>query len=157
MKPQLEAQASALGVSDRVIFLGAVDRVAVRRLLQASDVFLQPSLYEGQSNAVLEAMHQGLPIIVSDIPEQRETVLDPQTGEVGGLVVPLGDTVAWTKALADLRRDPECRASLSAAARVIVERRFSLRRMIDGFEAELVVSSPRASAATTRQNAAVPR
>lgn len=157
LKPQLEAQASALGVSDRVIFLGAVDRVAVRRLLQASDAFLQPSLYEGQSNAVLEAMHRGLPIIVSDIPEQRETVLDPQTGEVGGLVVPLGDTVAWTKALADLRRDPECRASLSAAARVIVERRFSLRRMIDGFEAELVVSSPRASAATTRQNAAVPR
>lgn len=157
LRSQLEAQARASGVIDRIYFLGALDQMEVRRLLRAADVFVQPSFYEGQSNAVLEAMHAALPIIVSDIPEQRETVLDPDMGEVGGMVMPLGDMTAWTNALNDLRTDPKRRASLSAAARAIVERRFALSRMIDGFEAELCLSSPRASAATTRQSAAAPR
>lgn len=154
LNPQLEAKARAAGVISQIIFLGAVDRAGVRRLLRAADVFVQPSLYEGQSNAVLEAMHAALPIIVSDIPEQRETVLDPDTGEIGGMVVPLGDTTAWANALNTLRADSDRRAFLSAAAKAIVERRFALSRMIDGFETELIVSSHRANAATIRRSAA---
>lgn len=139
-RPRLEAEVQALGLTHRVRFLGALDQTGVRRLLRAADVFVQPSHYEGQSNAVLEAMHAGLPIVVSDIPEQRETLLDPDTGETGGLLLPLGDASVWATALEDLRRDPERRSALSTAARSIVERRFTLERMIDGFEAELCLS-----------------
>ena len=139
-RPRLEAEVEALGLAHRVRFLGALDQTGVRRLLRAADVFVQPSLYEGQSNAVLEAMHAGLPIAVSDIPEQRETLVDPDTDETGGLLVPLNDLSAWTTALEDLRTDPESRSALSAAALSIVERRFTLDRMIDGFEAELCLS-----------------
>lgn len=137
LRSELEAHAKVLGVTDRIIFLGALDRRGVRLLLRAADIFVQPSLFEGQSNAVLEAMHSSLPVVVSDIPEQRETVLDPATGDIGGLLVTLSDTMAWTRALEELRIDPERSALLSATGQAMVERRFALDRMIDGFEAEL--------------------
>jgi glycosyltransferase involved in cell wall biosynthesis len=85
-------------------------------------------------------MHQGLPIIVSDIPEQRETVADEDTGEVGALLPPLGEVEAWTKALDSLAADPGLRTRLSATAQAIVIRKFTLTRMIDGFEAVLAPS-----------------
>ncbi len=135
LRPELEAQAAALGFADRVIFLGALGRTAVRDLLRASDAFVQSSLYEGQSNAVLEAMNEGLPIIVSDIPEQRETIVDEQTGEMGGVLAPLHDVQAWTRALQEVRDDAELRERLSTTARTLVARHFTLDRMIDGFEA----------------------
>lgn len=137
LQPSLVAQAAELGVSDRIIFLGALGRAAVRNLLAAADAFVQSSLYEGQSNAVLEAMHQGLPIIVSDIPEQRETVADEDTGEVGALLPPLGEIDAWTQALDSVAADQALRAQLSTTAQAIVVRKFTLTRMIDGFEAVL--------------------
>lgn len=137
LRETLQAQCVALGIRDRVRFLGALSRDEVRRLLAAADVFVQASLYEGQSNAVLEAMHQGLPVLVSDIPEQRETVLDETSGEEGGLVAPLGDVEGWTEAMERLRCDGDLRARLSASAQAIVRRLFTLERMIDGFETVL--------------------
>ena len=140
LRASLEAQVAASGLAGRVIFLGAIDRAAVRRLLRAADVFVQPSLFEGQSNAVLEAMHAALPIVASDIAEQRETLVDPESGEAAGLLVPPDDALAWTRALSDLHANPQWRASLAAAASERVERRFGLNRMIDGFEAALGLS-----------------
>lgn len=140
LRAGLETQATGLGLTDRILFLGALDQPDVRRLLRAADVFVQPSLYEGQSNAVLEAMHAGLPIIVSDIPEQRETVLDPETGEVGGLLIPANDPSAWSRVLNQLRLDPQRRTRLSVTAKALVKRRFALSRMVDGFEAALGLS-----------------
>jgi len=140
LRSSLEAQVAASGLAGRVIFLGAIDRAAVRRLLRAADVFVQPSLFEGQSNAVLEAMHAALPIVASDIAEQRETLVDPETDEAAGLLVPPDDAPAWTRALNDLHADPQRRASLAETASESVERRFGLNRMIDGFEAALGLS-----------------
>jgi glycosyltransferase involved in cell wall biosynthesis len=140
LRASLEAQVAASGLAGRVIFLGAIDRAAVRLLLRAADVFVQPSLFEGQSNAVLEAMHAALPIVASDIAEQRETLVDPETGEAAGLLVPPYDVQAWTRALNDLHADPQRRASLAETASESVERRFGLNRMIDGFEAALGLS-----------------
>lgn len=157
LRPFLEAQIAALGLSDRVILLGATGRATVRRLLSAADVFVQPSLYEGQSNAVLEAMHAGLPILVSDIPEQRETLVDPETNQAAGAFLPPEIPAAWAVALKALHADPERRARLGRAARALVDRSFTLERMIDGFETALELSRPRASPATTPQSAADPR
>lgn len=142
LRPQLEAQAASLGMADRVIFLGALGRSAIRDLLRASDAFVQSSLYEGQSNAVLEAMNEGLPIIVSDIPEQRETVVDEQTGEMGGMLAPLHDIDAWARALQEVRDDPALRERLSRTARTLVNRHFTVDKMIDGFEAAIAPAAP---------------
>lgn len=136
LRPELDALAASLGITDRVIFLGALDREQIRHLLKASDIFIQASLYEGQSNAVLEAMHQGLPILVSDIPEQRETVVDDD-GKEAALLAPLGDVKAWAAQFGKLRDDEALRRRLAAEAQEMVARRFSLKRMIDGFETVL--------------------
>jgi glycosyltransferase involved in cell wall biosynthesis len=133
LRGPLEKAALDLGVNDRVRFLGAVTRQAVRELLAASDVFIQTSAYEGQSNAVLEAMHAGLPIIVGDIPTQRETVCD-EAGTPVAILAPLGDPQGWRDGMARLRDQPVLRARMGATAKALVKRRFALAEMIDGFE-----------------------
>lgn len=60
------AQARALGLADRVHFLGAVDDV--RPLLHAADLYVMPSRFEGFSIAVLEALAMGLPALLADVP-----------------------------------------------------------------------------------------
>jgi len=136
-RAELEARVAGLGVSDRVIFLGARGRQECRDLLRAADAFVQSSRFEGQSNAVLEAMHEALPMVLSDIPEQRETIEDPVNGEVGGLLAPLTDVPAWAQALNKIHGDPDLRRQVSEKAKALVEARFTLERMIDGFEREL--------------------
>jgi glycosyltransferase involved in cell wall biosynthesis len=122
-----------LGAQDRIHFLGALPHSRVVDLLRAADGFVQTSLFEGQSNSTLEAMHEGLPIVCSDIPMQRETVCE-EGGAAAARVVALDDFEGWREALLALRDDPAASADLGARARALVRRRFTLTRMIDGFE-----------------------
>jgi glycosyltransferase involved in cell wall biosynthesis len=141
-RPMLEAIVRDKNIASRVRFLGNVDRSGAVALLKAADVFVQPSLYEGQSNAVLEAMHAGLPIIVSDIPEQRETVCDVD-GTPSALLYGLDDPAGWSEGIGRLIADVQEREALGASAKALVERRFSLTAMINGFEKVLVEETRR--------------
>lgn len=141
LRPELEQHARKLGIENRVLFMGALDRQEIRHFLKAMDVFVQTSLYEGQSNAVLEAMHAGLPMVLSDIPEQRETVVN-EAGDACSLLAPLGDLPAWQKALQELETWPEVRTALGEGATRHVNARFTLDAMIDGFERALVTDRP---------------
>lgn len=69
-RPALTEQVRSLGLKDRVIMPGY--RTDVLGLMKRADVFVNPSLYEGQPNTVVEAMACGCPLVVSDIPEHRE-------------------------------------------------------------------------------------
>lgn len=144
-RADLEARAAELGVADRILFLGARGRQECRDLLRAADAFVQSSRFEGQSNAVLEAMHEGLPMALSDIPEQRETIQDPETGEIAGLLAPVSDVAAWSDALNRIHGDERLRRTLAERATSMVEARFTLGQMIDGFEAVLVPRSAKAA------------
>lgn len=64
LRPNVEQQAAALGIRDRIIFTGV--RTDVDRLLQAMDVFLMPSLFEGLPVSIVEAQAAGLPCLISD-------------------------------------------------------------------------------------------
>ena len=64
LRPDVERQAEALGIRDRVLFTGV--RTDVDRLLQAMDVFLMPSLFEGLPVSIVEAQAAGLPCLISD-------------------------------------------------------------------------------------------
>jgi glycosyltransferase involved in cell wall biosynthesis len=127
------ALAQDLGADDRIHFLGALPHDRVLDLLRAADGFVQTSLFEGQSNSTLEAMHEGLPIVCSDISMQRETVCD-ENGVSAAHLVALDDFEGWRDALIALRDDPVAGIELGARARALVQRRFTLARMIDGFE-----------------------
>jgi glycosyltransferase involved in cell wall biosynthesis len=128
-----QALARDLGADDRIHFLGALPHDRVTDLLRAADGFVQTSLFEGQSNSTLEAMHEGLPIVCSDIPMQRETVCE-ENGDIAARLVALDDFEGWRDALLAVRDDPAAAAELGARAKALVLRKFTLTRMIDGFE-----------------------
>ncbi|MGN6516592.1 MAG: glycosyltransferase, partial [Rhizomicrobium sp.] len=131
------ALARELGAERRVHFLGNVPHKRIKDLLRAADGFVQTSLFEGQSNSILEAMHEGLPIVCSDIPMQRETLCE-ESGRPAAMLVPLEDFEAWRNAFIRLRDDQDYAAELGARACALVSRRFTLDRMIDGFESVIL-------------------
>ena len=109
-------------------FLGRVPDV--HPLLHAADVLVLPSLSEGLSNIVLEAMATGLPVVGTAIGGLREQIEDGVTG----LLVAPRDADALVQALMTLLREPERRAKMGAAARIRVEQRYSLASMVDAYE-----------------------
>lgn len=120
----LEARAGALGLGDRVAFLG--HRPDVPALLGAADLVVLPSLYEGMPLALLEAMAAAKPVVASAIPGNDEAIRDGETG----LLVPPRDPDALAAAIRTLLGDPRRAGRLGAAARARVEERFSLASMV---------------------------
>lgn len=132
LQDSLLAQGRRLGVEHRVHLLGTLRRSDIPDLLRAADIFVQPSLFEGQSNALLEAMNEGLPVLVSEIPAQVETLHDDGE-EPAGMILPLDNLARWTEAIDLVLRDNDLRSALTASARKRASL-FSLERMGDGFE-----------------------
>lgn len=114
--------AARLGVSDRITWLGALppDEVPARLLL--ADIFIQPSRYEGLSNAAIEAMSCNLPIIVTDCGGIDEYIDSSQ-----GWVVPIENPEALASAMKSaLSTSPEVRRKMGESCRQIVEREFDI-------------------------------
>ncbi len=110
---QLEAEAGGLGLGGRVRFHGWLGRDALRLTLQAADLFVLPSLEEGMSIALLEAMACGLPIVATRVAGSTELVAD---GENGLLVDPR-DAEGLARAVGRLLADPELRGRMGRASR----------------------------------------
>ncbi len=123
LRGELEAETTRLGIADRVLFLGRRDDVP--ELLAACDVFALPSLYEGSSLAVLEAMAAYRPVVTSAIGGSDELIADGESG----LLVPPGDAGALAAALRRLLGDAELRAALVGRARQRVDAEFSRAAM----------------------------
>jgi len=109
-------------------FLGKVSDV--RPLFHAADVVVLPSLTEGLSNVVLEAMATSLPVVGTRIAGVRELIDDGVTG----LVVAPRNADALVEALTTVLRDPDLRAKMGRAARIRVEQRYSVDPMVDAYE-----------------------
>jgi colanic acid/amylovoran biosynthesis glycosyltransferase len=102
---------------------------AVALQLQASHVFLLPSLEEGLPTVVLEAMASGVPVVATDCGGVSEAVTDG----VEGFVVPPRDAEALATALTRLWREPELRKRMGEAGRRTATSRFRLDRHLDEF------------------------
>jgi len=127
MRASLEAFAVELGVEGYVEFAGHVGDVKTR--LEAADIFLMPSKWEGFGLAAVEAMNAGLPLVVSDVPGLREVV--GQDGDCAFLVDPeKPEEIA--AALRRLIEDPDLRARMGRRA---FERslEFSEEAMVDAY------------------------
>ncbi len=118
-----------LNLADRVRLLGRLHPEAVRDRLREADVFVLSSVSEGISNAAIEAMACGLPVVTTDCGGMSEAV----SHGVEGLVVPVRDPEAMAGALAALAADPALRAKLGRAARERVLRQFDLKHQIKSF------------------------
>ncbi|HEY5952016.1 MAG TPA: glycosyltransferase family 4 protein [Kofleriaceae bacterium] len=128
----LRFSAHDLRLDDHVTFAGKRSSAEVREALERCDVYVLPSLSEGISNAALEAMAMGLPIVSTTAGGMAEAISDG----VDGLLVPPRDARAMADAIARLLGSPALRLSLGAGARRKVEQAFSLDRQINTYVAE---------------------
>jgi glycosyltransferase involved in cell wall biosynthesis len=129
-EPELRQLISELRLEDSVVLAGQV--ADVRPHLQSSDVFVLPSLFEGLSNALLEAMACGLAIIASDIPANRG-LLAGANGPDAGLLFSPTDSVALEHHLRALLAAPDRVRTLGRAARDRVERTLSIDAVADKY------------------------
>jgi len=121
---QLRAQARALRLTPHLRLAGAVSEPA--DYLVAADIGVLASHQEGFSNAVLEGMSAGLPMLVTDVGGNSEAILDGQCGRV----VPPGSPAALAAALVELAKSPELRRSYGERARERVTERFSVEQCV---------------------------
>ncbi len=119
--------AGDLGISDRVQFVAAVADPADH--LRAADVFVLPSVAEGMSNSLLEAMATALPCVVSGIGGNSDLVTDHRTGRLVAEATPQ----AWAATLLELLSDPEGARRLGAGARRLIDEQFSLAAVVDRY------------------------
>lgn len=131
----LRAQAAQLGIDGNITWLGV--RNDIGALTAAADLGLLVSHEEGFSNAILEGMAAGLPMIVTDVGGNAEAVLDGETG----LVVPARESAHLAAAILALATNPTRAAAMGKAGRERVECKFSLASCVREYEvfyAELI-------------------
>jgi glycosyltransferase involved in cell wall biosynthesis len=125
----LKRRAAQLEIADRVHFVGALEDV--RPVLAALDVFVLPSIaVESFSNAALEAMSMGRPVILSDIGGAREMITD---GVEGYVVSPTELAARMPAMIAALYADKRKRQQMGAAARDRAVNCFSVPAMVAGY------------------------
>jgi len=105
MEPELRNLAKELAVIESGIFVGMIDYDEMPTYLKASDVFISVPSSDSTSISLLEAMACELPVIVSDLPANREWVKD----EWNGYIVPIRDEKALADAIVKLLKDEKKR------------------------------------------------
>jgi sugar transferase (PEP-CTERM/EpsH1 system associated) len=129
VRSEAERAVREAGLTDHVWLAGAQENVP--ELLQTFDMFVQPSLSEGISNTILEAMSTSLPVVATRVGGNAELVDDGITGTL----VPAGEPAAIADALGKYFLNPAVAAEHGAAGRRRVEERFSIQSMAAAYEA----------------------
>jgi len=123
----LKNLASRLRITDSVLFLGRRDNVV--EYLQSADVFILPSMSEGLSNSLLEAMACGLAVVATDVGGNVEAI----THGCNGILVPPRDPAQLAQALIHLIDNSTLATELGEQARITVEKNYSLSSVVDQY------------------------
>ncbi|HSG70266.1 MAG TPA: GT4 family glycosyltransferase PelF, partial [Planctomycetaceae bacterium] len=127
-REDLVALSAALELTNCVTFLGETRDIP--SLLGRASLFVLPSLTEGVSLTLLEAMARGLPVVATDVGGNPEVVVDGETG----LIVPSNDPSALAQAILRVLED-KCKShQMGQAGRTRVEQHFDIRRMVKEYE-----------------------
>lgn len=118
----IEQQIAELGLSPHVTLAGR--RKDIPALLGCADVFFFPSRYEGQPNALLEAMAAGLPAVASNIAEVREVI--PEAMEA--YLADVDDSGGFAQRLLQLLADADASQALGTTNRAHIERHFTIEQ-----------------------------
>lgn len=128
LRAECEAVLRKAGVADLAWFAG--ERTDVADVMRGLDCFVLPSLAEGISNTILEAMATGLPVVATGVGANAELVVHAETG----LVVAPGDAGPLARAMAQLAADPDRAVAIGRAGRRRVEQSFSLGAMVAAYD-----------------------
>ena len=139
----LVAQTADLGLTGLVTFAGFQEDAVP--YMQAMDVVVMPSLWEGFSISMQEFMALGKPMVVSDHHSFREAMVDGEHG----LIVPMRDSPALADGVLRLLKDPKLASAIGAAAADRARREFSIQRhaaeLMNLYDATLATGRPQAA------------
>jgi len=126
---------------DRVTFAG--ESASPENWLNSFDIYVLPSLSEGMSNSLLEAMSTGLPCVATRVGSNADLVEDGRSG----FLVPAGDAAALACSLAKLAASKKLRLQFGEHARNKADAQFSLRSMIENYTRLYAVNKKEAGTA----------
>jgi len=124
---EFRRMAKDLDLGDRLKFTGSVHDIT--KVVPGFDAAVLPSLFEGLSITLLEYMAGGLPIIASDIPNNREVVGDNEAG----MLFKVGDEQALAETILRLYEQPEMRQKLASEAKKRYRERFTVEAMVNKY------------------------
>ncbi|MDP3613315.1 MAG: glycosyltransferase, partial [Rubrivivax sp.] len=138
LRQECELILARAGMSELAWFPG--ERTDVPDVMRGLNCFALPSLVEGISNTILEAMASALPVLATRVGANAELVQEGVTGHV----VSSGDPQALARGLLSLAANPQAAMGMGKAGREAVERRFSMQAMVDAYERvyEQVLQTP---------------
>ena len=127
LRDRYERRLTAMGLRERVRFVGLVTPREVARLLNGFDLLVHASRWEGLPRSVVQAMLSEVPVISYDNDGAPEVVTPDETG----VLVPYGDTAKLADAVVALSAAPARRTALGRAGRLRCAEPFDWRRMVD--------------------------
>lgn len=145
LRKALEQQAARLGLSDRIVWHGAMAQQELLTLYRTADLFALASRIahdgdrDGLPNVLMEAQSQALPCVATDVSAIHELIIDGVTG----VLVPAQDPPALARALESLMRDPARRQVLALAGRARVHAEFGLQGNLDRLAAKFGLDATR--------------
>jgi glycosyltransferase involved in cell wall biosynthesis len=132
-RSHLEQRARELGVAERLMFAGQLPDTDMVRLMQATDLYVQPSRIETGPLVVLEAMALGLPVVGTVCGSMPEFVVPGETGDL----VPVEDPAALARSIAASLGDPARLTQMGESARQRFNRHYGSAAANDAIEAIL--------------------
>ncbi len=120
LESETKTQVKKLNLGNRVIFLGNIEQKDIPQYLHISDIFVRPSLSEGQGISFLEAMAAELPVIATEVGGIPDFLRDRQTG----LFCEANNPQSIADAVTELINNPKLVLKLAQNARKMVEERY---------------------------------
>ncbi len=128
LRPNYERMGRTLGIEKNLLFLGK--RSDTPSIIAGLDISVLSSTSEGFSNAILESMAGGKPVVATNVGGNKEMVADGVTG----VLVPPGDSSALADGILKLIRNPQKAISMGDMGRKFVRERFSVEEMVKRYE-----------------------
>ena len=127
-KEQLKDLIHTRQIEQKVIITGFCNQV--QEIMQAFDIYVQTSLYEGLSNTILEALSVGLPVICTDVGGNGDIILDG----INGFLVQSGDSEDCSSKIEELYKNPELRKVMSANNIMRHKTTYLIAKMIESYD-----------------------
>ncbi len=138
LRAQLATRVTALQLDEVVRFHGWTDRNELLAHYQAADLVINPSVYEGMPNVILEAMACGRPVLASRVPGNDTTIVD----RVTGWLYTLNDGTAFSDSVRTLLSQPDITRSLGTAARERAQQVYSWAHTAQSYLELLAPAAP---------------